>query len=196
MLNEYIAKNTYLCRFPNSDLGALRQLPFVRTANVYAPWLKVTSSITDAIARNPAQLDYKVIVRLHDDASQTAEQVAQNISNQINLPLAQMEYAGSDIQLTIPKAMINVVSQIDAVNRIEERLEQKLGNEYARGILGQNWDYSSVGYGNDTYKWRARNEVVCVADSGVDVTHRAFEGRIYKQVSVLASVDLWLISFR
>ncbi|MDQ1567987.1 MAG: hypothetical protein QOF96_2867 [Actinomycetota bacterium] len=37
VVQEYVPDDTYLCRYPHADLGAIRALPFVAWADVYFP---------------------------------------------------------------------------------------------------------------------------------------------------------------
>lgn len=182
-IEKFVAKHTYLARYENSDLGILRQLPFIRTANVFGPSLKIVSSLKKNLLDNPTRTEQEIVVVLHPHAPQTVAQVSQEISNRLGLNLLNIVTSSSRIQLTVNPTQLEAIASIDSVGRIEPYVPIEINNDYARGVLGANWDYSSFGDGKDYYRWRGRGEVVCVADTGVDVSHRAFTDKIHAEVS-------------
>ena len=94
-----------------------------------------------------------------------------------------MSVANTVIELTIHRDQLGAIETIDSVNRIEEYFAQRPMNDYARGILAQDWDFTSLGWPKDYYRYKGRGQIVTVADSGIDVNHAAFRDKIKTSVS-------------
>ena len=88
-MQEYVSENTYLARYPGTDLAAIRALPFVAWADVYLRVFKIPPALLAAgrrpgqpgmladVSPNPNRVPSRVDVLLHPDVEPTTDLVAQ-----------------------------------------------------------------------------------------------------------------------
>jgi serine protease AprX len=186
---EYVPENTYICRYPPSDLGRIRALPYVSWANVYLRGFKIASSLrsgqpgtgsqnllmltpAETLSKEPVTVDV-VLHRNVDVAS-----VRDKIAAAAGLSPAMLGVGRNKIRLTTQRSRLNDLAAIDEVRHIEPYIAPQLSNNVARGILRADNIQSGGALEGD-------GQVVAVADTGFDkgVTddvHPAFTGRVLK----------------
>jgi serine protease AprX len=190
---EYVPENTYLCYYPQSNLEAIRQLPFVEWANVYMRGFKVSPAlraeepshgvgaavlmgapVRDRSFDHPRLVD--VVLHKNEDPKTVQRQIAE--AAHVDPDSLQVDEASDKVRLTVYPKYLDAVAQIDAVRHIEPVAERKLHNNMARQIL-------RAGTPLGTAAFEGTGEVVAVCDTGFDKgsrtnVHPAFRGRVKK----------------
>jgi len=175
---EYIPNYNYVVRLEASQVTEARKLTFVENIRPYGP--KDTGPIAAQSTPKPlptgTMLTYDI--RLHR-AEDLQEVIVWMQQNRVNIA----GYGGKKIRIYLledsPVAL--EISALPEVALIEEYVEPELHNDQALNILGIN-DLS----GSQITKIIAqsgKNQIVGVADTGIDVTHPDFQGRIVGTVS-------------
>jgi serine protease AprX len=186
---EYVPENTYICRFPSSDLSTIRALPFVSWANVYMQGFKVAASLRpgpaavgtanlltltapDTLSKDPVTVD----VVLHKHVA--AESVRDKVASAAGLNPTMLNVSRNKIRLTTQRSRLKDLAAIDEVRNIEPYIAPRLFNNIARGILKAD-DVQSGG------SLEGDGQVIAVADTGFDKgltndVHPAFTGRVIK----------------
>ena len=95
---EYIADDTYLCRYPPANLGPIRALPFVVWAGVYMPGLKIAPSLRRVApaaaeaalpvlgAPSASREVHQVDLVLHDGTNARSRQLKEQIAGAARVP--------------------------------------------------------------------------------------------------------------
>jgi hypothetical protein len=189
---EYVPENTYVCYYPESDLEAIRQLPFVVWANVYMRGFKVApglrpeepehgvgaamlmgAPLQDRSFQHPQLVD--IVLHQSTDLKSVEQQIAETAH--VDPDSLKVE-GGNKVRLNVYPKYLDALAQIDAVRHIEPVAERKLHNNVARTIL-------RAGTPLGTTIFEGTGEIVAVCDTGFDkgsVTdvHPAFNGRVKK----------------
>jgi serine protease AprX len=185
-IQEYVPENTYLCRYAPTDLGPLRELPFVLWANVYMRGFKLAPSLRPSERKGlsaltaEAETDWKpeepreVDVVVHDDVD--PERVAAEVAAATDIPTDGLETGRGKVRVAVTEAQLAALTSLDAVHHVEAVPERKLFNNVARPIINADVTIAGTAYQGD-------GEVVCVADTGFDTgstsqVHPAFTGRV------------------
>jgi len=192
---EYVPENTYICRYEPNDLHVIRDLPFVRWANVYMRGFKIAPKLAgfddstkvrimeEVVARPVAEVATNrtpktVDITLHSNAK--AEDVARKIAEAAGVNAEDVKVGRHKVRLTVQRHRLQAVANIDEVKQIQEAPEFKLHNDVARTILRlQN---STAG---GATQFEGDGELVAIADTGFDTgsttnVHPAFTGRVVK----------------
>ncbi|KFZ07914.1 hypothetical protein V502_09672 [Pseudogymnoascus sp. VKM F-4520 (FW-2644)] len=185
-IKELVSDSTYLCRYEPADLEPIRNLDFVKWANVYpthfvvSSRLKpdratVTSSNMTVLSTNPHKVDVIFHAEHKKDATTLIEQVAQAA----HVNPSGLSGRKDKVRLVVQERYLEDVAKIDEVQSILEVRPNKLFNNVARNIL--------MGRGNvanlnniviEGITFRGQDQIVAVADTGLDSNHPAFTGRI------------------
>jgi len=192
---DYVSENTYLVRYTPSDLGAIRNLPFVEWADVYHRAFKIKPSLAigapvghtrslvelAAVPTPPmSQKSVKVDVVLHKGID--AGQIRDKLAAVVGLNAEDIKAGSQKIRLTVPEKSLQAIAALDDVNHIEPAPEYELSNNIARGIMGLPSPDGAAGLAGE-------NQVVAIADTGFDMgvtndVHPAFTGRVNKLYSL------------
>ncbi|CAN9093804.1 unnamed protein product [Alternaria sp. RS040] len=189
-IQEYVAENTFLCRYEPDDLQALRLLPFVVTADVYLPQLKTTISLKEMVERVHDQEDYEVDLILHETPNLTSEQLASYVAQAAGVALRDLEILERKIRVTVHQDKLAALAALDSVNRIEEVRQYTTFNDQARAVL---LDAGAIQ--NASIPYQGTGQIVCVADSGFDQgiatdtgdikVHPAFSDRVVQVIGMV-----------
>lgn len=183
---EYVSENTYLCGYKEPDLDTLRDLSFIKYANVYLQEFVVQPSLKTAAdpSRNAIGLSVTpntrttrdVDIVLHDD-SEASQDLLKTLAEAAHADPDGLAITSSKkLRLALQEQYLDQLAVIDAVKYIQEVYPAKLFNNVARGILN-----ASVVVNDTPYK--GEGQTVCVADTGFDTgdmvrCHDAFTGRV------------------
>ncbi|OAL51015.1 subtilisin-like protein [Pyrenochaeta sp. DS3sAY3a] len=189
-IQEYVAENTFLCRYEPEDLQVLRLLPFVVTADVYLPQLKTTISLKEMVESEQDQEYYEVDLILHENPNLPPEQLAPLVAQAAGLSLGDLEILPRKIRATIHQDKLAALAKLDSVNRIEEVRQYVTYNDQARAIL---LDAGAIQDASVPYQ--GTGQVICVADTGFDQgipadtedikVHPAFLHRVVKVMGMV-----------
>jgi hypothetical protein len=188
VIHEYVPENTYLCGYENTDLKAVRDLPFVTWADVYFQGFKIPPSLRpkDSVSARsivpaettqpPSRKPHRVDIVFHDDVDSSASEIKERIAAAAGLDPDDIEVGRRKVRLTVQGGRLPDVAAIDAVRHVEPVPEQRLYNNVARPIMNADVVVNGTPY-------RGGGQVVCVADTGFDrgstsSVHPAFTGRV------------------
>ncbi|KAF5673256.1 peptidase S8 subtilisin kexin sedolisin [Fusarium denticulatum] len=160
-IQEYVAKNTYLCRYEEEDLEGLRKLDYVKSVTIYLREFKSTSSLKSAVKNDHHQTEYKVDCVLHDKPNADSEEMAKHIAHAAQVDLKELQITPTTIRLTVHQDRLPELVKLDSVNRIEEVHPIELLNHDARETLNIDKMILSIPY-------EGKGQTICVADSGFD----------------------------
>ncbi|KAF4445214.1 Peptidase S8 S53 subtilisin kexin sedolisin [Fusarium acutatum] len=178
-IQEYVAKNTYLCRYEEEDLEALRNLDYIKavsmsvsiplkhkkslllTSSSYLREFKSTKSLKDAVKNDNHQTEYKVDCVLHDKPNADVQEMAKHIAQAAQVDLKELQITPTAIRLTVHQDRLPELVKLDSVNRIEEVHPIELLNHDARETLNVDKMVLSTPY-------EGKGQTICVADSGFD----------------------------
>ncbi|KAH0172303.1 NAD(P)-binding protein, partial [Aureobasidium melanogenum] len=180
-MQECVAENTYLLRYPDDDMQAIRSLRFIDKAGQYQKGLKINSQLQAAASVDPSQTK-NVYAVLHQEKNESSEEAARRLAEVANLDPASMTVDGNRVKLTLKLDQLKDLSKLDVVRTIEEVPERVLTNNFARQVLGADVIINDTSYyGN--------GQVVAVADTGLDRgdlkdVHPAFAGRVRELIPI------------
>ena len=189
---EFVPQDTYVCRYPGTDLKKIRALPFVTWVNTYLRGFKIhpalmptpepaaRRSLLAAHVATPHTLDrtpFRVDIVLHRGAKPAA--VRRKIASAAGVDADDVEVTGNKVRLTVPSRALPKLADIDEVRSIERVSPKKLQNNVARGILRVGVPLA------DATLLEGAGQVVAVADTGFDKgsttnVHPAFKSRVKK----------------
>src|SRR6478752_1815140 len=190
-VQEYVSENTYLARYPESDLDAIRALPFVTWADVYLRVFKIPPTLLPrgidpgnlmALADespNPNRVLNRVDVLLHPGVEPTQELVDRMAAAARVEPSAVI-VTPTKVRVTTQAGQLASIAALDEVREIHDVPRRQLFNNVARPILDAEVQVSGTTYDG-------AGELVAVADTGFDLgdpnnTHPAFTGRVVKLI--------------
>ncbi|KAH7345793.1 peptidase S8 and S53 [Pyrenochaeta sp. MPI-SDFR-AT-0127] len=185
-IHEYVSEDTYLCGYKPQDLETLRDLPYIKYANIYLhefvvqPSLKAAADPSGNAMGLPAT-ERTRITRDVDIVFQDDIKISRNLLDQV----AHTAHADPDcltsasrknFRLVVQEQYLDDLAALDAVKYIQEVHPLKLCNNIAREILNVDTTVNGT-------KYKGEGEVVCVADTGFDSgdpekCHDAFKGRV------------------
>ncbi|MEI6042775.1 MAG: S8 family serine peptidase [Chloroflexota bacterium] len=197
LLYDYIPEFAYLARLSPEQASAIANFSYVRWVGPFQPIYKVDPSllqksgkvnlIVSAVADAPASALAQAIIST--GASVTA-QSGSNASPTPSNPFIGHQYLNVEADLaTLPQ-----LAAIEEVTWIEERLTSTLDNDQAAWVIqskvaGQYpiWQVGITGAGpapssNATI---GTEQIVAVADNGIDMTHVDFQGPSYPNATIL-----------
>lgn len=182
---ELVSEKTYLCRFEPDDLDEVRKLDFVTWAGVYgsqfvvAPDLRPGSSAATSAATQSSSQAHEVDVVFHGDPGESKDTLIKAVVKAAHVHQEAIHDENDKIRLVLQDTYLNDVARLDAVRAILPVVQKKLFNEVARSILMGQGDIATE---RDLMKGelalRGDGEIICVADTGIDVHHAAFRSRV------------------
>lgn len=188
VIHEYVPDDSYLCGYRPSDLGAIRDLPFVIWADVYLQGFKVPPALRPAapdsasllptsVPLSPSRKLREVDVVLHDDVD-LSQEVQSQVAAAARVDADGLQTGRRKLRLTVQEGQLADLAALDEVRHIEEVPSRQLFNNVARPILNAEVMVNGTPYRGD-------GEVIAVADTGFDrgsvsSVHPAFTGRVAK----------------
>jgi serine protease AprX len=154
--------NTYLCRYPPTDLGPLRKLPFVKHANAYHKVFKTSANLGERLQNGGLA---HVTIALHDGArsTQEVEALLRDIDGVSNESMtAYDDHVTADIT---PEALAQLEA-LDDIKMIELKPKSGLMNDQADLLVGANQLVSLKAQGGRMHD--GSKQLVTVADTGFD----------------------------
>jgi serine protease AprX len=175
-LLEYLPKNSYTVKLTPEQINAVNALTYVSRVRLYGPEdtgpvNKTAISDAPPLETGVSMLTYDV--RLHQEEDQP--QVLDWLRGQ-NVSIAGASGKKIRLYLMADSPLANNIAALPEVASIEEYVPPKLHNDFARRILcidrapGPN-PAANIPQTGD-------GQVVGVADTGLDVNHPEFQGRI------------------
>ena len=190
-VQEYVSENTYLARYPATDLAGIRALPFVTWADVYLRVFKVPPGLLAEgidprnlemladVGPNPNRVPARVDVLLHPNVRPTDDLVAR-IATAARVDPSTVIVTPTKVRVTAQTGLVADIAALDEVREIHAVPRRQLFNNVARQILD-----ADVLVNGTTYD--GAGELVAVADTGFDLgdaanPHPAFTGRVVKLI--------------
>jgi len=188
-LLEFVPQDTYVARYKQEDLAAIRALPFVAWVNTYLHGFKIAPELHQAANGQTAQLKHligqpaaadapPVVVNivLHKGADEAA--AANAVARAAGVNPNTIKASKGKFRVRIPADRLSAIAAIDDVRHIEQVYEKQLWNNVARGIIGADPVSSGVTLQGDA-------QIVAVCDTGFDLgdtnnVHPAFQNRVVK----------------
>lgn len=167
---ERAAGSSYLLRMSDPTANAVMGLPFVTGAEHYGRDHSLATAAPNAAA--PGQPNRLVTWDLWLHRAEDREVVEQELRDR-NLFISGS--GGRKIRVHIPDnaPAQDEVAALEAVSRMEVYVAPQLHNDLARALLGVSPGNPAPAIGLD-----GANQIVAVADTGIDQTHPDFTGRI------------------
>ncbi|HEY0525932.1 MAG TPA: S8 family serine peptidase [Stellaceae bacterium] len=193
-LLEFVPQNTYVAKFPGTDLTAVRKLPFVTWANIYLKGFKVNPDLMGADPNTPPMTlmerqgalrrirgerkTVDIVLQKGADSQKVYDEVAQAAG----VDPSTMPKKGRKIRLNVSVARLKRLADIDEVRHIEEVSPHSLLNDVASRILGADAVHAGVA---NVAGLDGAGQIVGICDTGFDKgrtnsVHPAFTGRIQK----------------
>ena len=121
------------------------------------------------------------------DRRWTVEEVANTLTRQADLPPSAARFDGQLLRVTVKPRFLDDWAKVDEVKTISKAVKPIFANQVARGILGADTD---VFIPNDNQNFRGAGQVVAVADSGLDIAHPAFIGKVIVLFAGVPGMDI------
>jgi serine protease AprX len=173
-IQSYVSENTYLCGYKNTDLAAVRALPFITWANIYLKEFKVASDLKQ---RTPGAFESSALrlqddetasrarrtvdICFHDDVDSSADSVKAAIAAAAHVDETTLEMGEYKVRLQVEERNLSNLASIDAVRTIQQVHQATLFNNKAIPILN-----ARVAFNATTFK--GHKQVIAVADTGFD----------------------------
>ncbi|OCK90296.1 subtilisin-like protease [Cenococcum geophilum 1.58] len=188
---EYFGNDTYLCSYKDkSDFNTLRELPYVKYANVYLQEFVVQPSLKTALDPSASAIGLAAIQKtriakdvdivLHNDV-EASQDIIKTIAGAAHVDADELAITpGKKLRLAVQEQYLDDLAAIDAVKYVQEVHPVKLHNNVARKILNADVDINNTPY-------KGKGQIVCVADTGFDTGndsksgighHKAFGDRV------------------
>ncbi|MBT2596860.1 S8 family serine peptidase [Arthrobacter sp. ISL-72] len=188
-MQEYVSDNTYLAAYPPQDLNQVRELAFVRWADVYSRVFKIPPPLLPRSADaasirslahhqpHPDRRLQRVDLLLHPGLEAGPDLIAR-VAAAARVERDAVGVTPGKLRITTSMDQLPELAKIDEIREIHPVRDRQLFNNVARQILN-----AQVQLDGTTY--RGDGEVVAVADTGFDTgdaasPHPAFTGRVRK----------------
>jgi subtilisin family serine protease len=171
-IQSYVSENAYLCGYKNTDLAAVRALPFITWANVYLKEFKVASDLkqrtTSALSALRIQDDETasrtrktVDICFHDDVDPSADSVKAAIVAAAHVDETALEMGEHKVRLEVEERNLSSLASIDAVRAIQQVHKATLFNNKALSVLNAHVVINAT-------EFKGHKQVIAVADTGFD----------------------------
>jgi hypothetical protein len=190
-LLEYVPENTYLARFPGSDLSAIQALPFVGLATRYMKGFKVNPALVAGDNLDPAAImameggsnmlrshQERVTVVLHKKAA--SGDALKEVAAAAGVDPETLTVNGDRVSVSVTSDRLRALADVDAVRHIEPQPRNSLFNDVAGKIVNAAALHagSAAVAGLD-----GAGQIVAVCDTGLDKGSAtdvidAFKGRV------------------
>ena len=190
---EYVPENTYLARFPGTDLGPIQALPFVVLATRYMKGFKVHPALVASESKDPALLmalaggsnqmrshRERVVVVMQKGAATKA--ALDEVAAAAGVDPATLKTDGERVHVTVTSDRLQRLAEVDAVRNVEPAPRNSLFNDVAGKIIKADQLHA----GSPALPaLDGAGQVVAVCDTGLDRgsqtnVHPAFAGRVVK----------------
>ncbi|WVW85374.1 hypothetical protein I302_107412 [Kwoniella bestiolae CBS 10118] len=173
---ELVQPSVYLCRYWESNLNAIRNLPFVDVANCYHDSFKVSPLVSSNI--NSMQDDEKrpFDLMLHRQANISAH-IIQEIRDIAGVDPKSVDGTPNVITVTATKQAIETIKRIDVIRTVALRVPQSVHDTYALA------DMHAIPFSKSGNVYTGGGQSVLINDTGFDKgigtdIHPAFANRI------------------
>ena len=181
-LLEYIPTNNYTAKLTKDQLNIVKSIDFIKSVSLYSPDDSGPVISTRAIlmpSAEPIESESVKIktydIRLHTndeaDRKKTIEWLKQN-----NVIIAGSAGKKIRIYLASNSDLLWKMRELPEIALIEEYIAPILHNDVAKVLFGINNPTGSNPDGN--FQLRGEDQIVGVADTGIDDNHPDFQGRI------------------
>lgn len=182
-LLEYIPQNNYTAKLTKEQLESLRKLDFVKSITLYSqedsgPVFSrqaILAPSSDPIRSKEKGKMKTFDIRLHTKDQQDRDKVLEWLS-QNNVNIAGSGGRKIRIYLLSDSDLLDKISALPQVEFVEEYILPGLANNIARVLLGK--DYPDGHNPATNIEFKGEDQIVGVADTGLDDTHPDFQGRI------------------
>jgi serine protease AprX len=180
-LRRSVGPSSYKVRLKSEQVPQVKALPFVADVQWFVPQLKVPPVAAQAIGGAASltgapevTFDAKV-----DDPDKVAS-VRAWIEAQ---GLTVLATGKTKVRFTAAADAdeLNELTMVDGVERVEEYVQPEAFNSAARRILGL--ETAAAGAVSATLPYDGDGQIAGVADTGIDVAHPDFQGRIEKTIA-------------
>ncbi|KAJ3525402.1 hypothetical protein NM208_g11655 [Fusarium decemcellulare] len=168
-LQEYVSKNTYLCRRDGTELDLLRQLSFVVYVDIYRQEYKILPGLGSVARRarsHPSFIPREVDIVFHKSA--IAEKVQNSIAKVLCRDSDTLESDPHKLRITVEEQQLEELASIDEVRAIVEVDKSEVRCHRAREIIRVD---QPQGTNQNPGRYEGQREVVAVADTGFDSGH-------------------------
>jgi serine protease AprX len=187
ILLEYIPTNNYTTKLTKDQFGILKNLDFVKSISLYSPEDSgpVTSPraiLLPSAEPVPSEQEGKMKtydIRLHTNDQEDLKKV-QDWLVQNNVNIAGSSGRKIRISLLSDSDLPWKIRELPQVALIEEYIPPVLHNDIARVLFGI--DNASGNNPSTNIELKGEDQIVGVADTGLDDTHSDFQGRIVEVV--------------
>ncbi|MCJ1235952.1 hypothetical protein MMC14_003928 [Varicellaria rhodocarpa] len=184
-IQEYVGNDTYLCRYEPGDLGIIRTLPFVGTANVYHKVFKTTSQLKDSIREGGTGSTHTIDILLHKSA-EGPEHIATLLKNRPGVDASSISIDHRQIRVTVGAQEVPYLETLDSVKTIERVRPFALFNNIARTDL-------EVDMMAKNLLFQGSGQVITMADTGFDKgdkvdVHPAFKDKFHSRIVGLYAI--------
>ena len=202
-VEEYVAENTYLCRYDSEDLQPIRARPYVRQVDVYRSKFKIVADLkkTDVAAAEGTSIPTAGLAS--SDLSESADRCTVDIllhpnlnasdfllqlSQEAQVDPAEVEHSSRKLRMSVDRSRLKLLATHDCVRAIEEIVPKTTYNNFAREIMGADIILNDTSY-------HGEGQVVTVSDTGFDNgrkedCHPAFKDRIADVKSIIRPPEL------
>lgn len=185
---EAVPGEALICRYPGTDLNAIRALSFIGWVEVYPRAVKLGRSLREQPSTRATHLDAAVAAPTLDATPRTVnivlhrtvdqKKAVANIAKAAHCKEKDVVVRNGRVRLRVTTRRLPELASVDEVRHIEEVREARLYNTAARGVLRMPTDAAARGA-------EGKGEVVAVADTGFDKgsttdVHPAFKGRVQR----------------
>ncbi len=193
---EYVPENTFLCRFPGTNLAQIRALPFVALATRYLKGFKINPGLVAGDNLDPAAIlamaggsnllrshQEKVTVVLQKGAA--TEDSLREVAAAAGVDPGTLEVHGNRVTVSVTSDRLQSLANVDAVRHVEPRPRNGLFNDVAASIINVAPLQAGAIGGIDALD--GAGQVVAVCDTGFDRgsrtdVHPAFQGRVKRLI--------------
>jgi len=186
-LLEYIPVNSYTAKLDPSQFSAVSGLHFVRSVRLYGQQDTGPVTFTAAasgemrsispLVPNFEIITYDILLHRNEDLQIVIDWLRQN-----NVNIGSSSGRKIRVFLLSDSGLINAISRLPEVAYLEEFVRPKLHNDVARLLMGLDAINGSILVTNLSQS--GEDQIVAVADTGIDDTHPDFNQRIAGIVSL------------
>jgi serine protease AprX len=175
---QYLTHSTYLCRYVPAELHSIRDLPYVVYANVYHPDLVIHDRLKAKIDPSGENTEsdatsHYVHVVLQPGHGKTAAAIRGEVAHRLAMDAETIDAGEKRLAIHATSAQMQQLATMDEVQAIREMPHGRTYLPFGSRDLHRNaLDQLLPGVIID--RKLGKNELIAVADSGIDQDHPAF----------------------